>query len=183
VHGFSPDGNTLLYSGIAEGGYYYDLEIFTLDLTTGEFNQLTDNDEWDEHAHFTADNRIIWVSSEGIPQAKGESLEDTVSNPPKLEYWIMNKDGSSKRCLSGFNNPEAPEYLAVAGGVGLGDFDVGQDTTSVVAKMRRGHSEELTVFILFDVESEPEKTSFLADASVYVTSTPVVLTAQSPYME
>jgi len=154
MHGFSPDGTKILFSGIEQGGYYYDLEIYLMDLTTGLMVQLTDNDEWDEHAHFTLDGQfIIWVSSEGIPQVKGSSLEDTVGNPPRLEYWIMNVDGSNKRRLSGFNDPDAPECVDVDGGIGLGDFDIGPDGKTIVAKMRRGRGQELTVLLEFDFET------------------------------
>ena len=153
VHGFSPDKKKILFSGVAEGKYYYDMEIYTMDVTTGEIVQLTDNDEWDEHAHFTVDGQhIIWVSSEGIPQPRGESLEDTVKNPPKLEYWVMNVDGSGKRRLSGFNDPGAPEYVDIPGGCGLGDFDVGPDGNTIVAKMRTGYAGEVTVLIEVDLD-------------------------------
>jgi Tol biopolymer transport system component len=144
MHGFSPDGQKILFSGVKQGGYYYDMEIYIMDLTTENIIQLTDNDEWDEHAHFTPDGKsIIWVSSEGVPQPKGESLEDIMATPPKFEYWIMNIDGSNKCQLSGFNDPTASEYWDVPGGAGLGDFDFGPDGNTIVAKMRRGRGQEL----------------------------------------
>jgi hypothetical protein len=64
----------------------------------------------------------------------------------------MNADGSGKRRLSGFNDPGAPEYIDTEGGIGLGDFDMGPDGTTIVAKMRRGQKEELTVLIEFNLE-------------------------------
>ncbi len=153
VHGFSPDGTKILFSGVENGGYYYDMEIYIMDVKTGEYEQLTDNDEWDEHAHFTRNGQhIVWVSSEGIPQNKGDSLEDIMVNPPKLEYWIMNVDGSNKKRLSGFNHPDAPEYLNMPEGVGLGDFEWGPDGTIIVAKMRRENKQEFTVLVVFDLD-------------------------------
>lgn len=159
VHGFSPDGTKILFSGVEEGKYYYDMEIYMMDLSTGKTTQLTYNDEWDEHVHFTSDGRsIIWVSSEGIKQPKGNSWEDIFQNPPILEYWMMNLDGSGKRRLSGFNDSNAPEYMDIEDGVGLGDFDIGPDGKTIVAKMRRGRGLELTVLIEFDFKAH------LADA-------------------
>jgi hypothetical protein len=153
VHGFSPDGTKILFSGVKSGGYYYDMEIYIMDVKTGEYQQLTDNDEWDEHAHFTLDGKyIVWVSSEGINQNKGDSLDDIIEYPPKLEYWIMNVDGSNKQRLSGFNHAGAPEYLNIKEGVGLGDFEWGPDGATIVAKMRREHKQEFTVLIEFDLE-------------------------------
>jgi hypothetical protein len=153
VHGFSPDGQKIVFSGIEEGKYYYDFEIYVMDLETGVTHQLTHNDEWDEHAHFTPDGRIIWVSSEGIPQVKGDNLQEIMSNPPKFEYWIMNADGSGKQRLSGFNHVGTPEYIDIEGGIGLGDFDVGPDGKTIVAKMRLGQGHERTVLIEFDLEN------------------------------
>ncbi|MBU7038719.1 MAG: PD40 domain-containing protein [Theionarchaea archaeon] len=153
VHGFSPDGKNILFSGIEEGKYYYDFEIYVMNVETGITHKLTDNDEWDEHAHFTPDGRIMWVSSQGIPQVKGGNLQDIMENPPKFEYWIMNSDGSGKRQLSGFNRPGTPEYTAIEGGIGLGDFDVGPDGKTIVAKMRMGRGHEKTVLIEFDLEN------------------------------
>jgi len=155
MHGFSPDGQTIIFSGVEEGEYYYDMEIYTMELATGQVNRLTENDEWDEHAHFTPDGRyIVWVSSEGIPQPKGDSLVHTVRNPPKFEYWIMCPDGSDKRRLSGFNHPTAPEYWPVPGGIGLGDFDFGPDGETIAAKMRHEHGQELLALIEFDFQAE-----------------------------
>ena len=153
MHGFSPDGTKILFSGIEEGGYYYDMEIYIMDVATGHTEQLTDNNEWDEHAHFTVDgNYIVWVSSEGILQPKGDSLEDIIADPPKLEYWIMSVDGSNKQRLSGFNHPGTPEYMDIPEGVGLGDFDWGPEGKTIVAKIRRGKKGEITALIEFDLQ-------------------------------
>ncbi len=156
THGFSPDGTEILFSGVEEGKYYYDMEIYLMNLTTGETTRLTDNDEWDEHAHFTPDGlSIIWVSSEGIPQSNGDSWDDTIKSSPKLDYWIMNADGSNKRRLSRFNDSNAPEYLFVEGSVGLGDFDIGPDGKTIVPKIQPGKGREITVLITFNFDALP----------------------------
>jgi Tol biopolymer transport system component len=149
VHGFSPDNKTILFSGIKENEYYYDMEIYTMELSSGRVRQLTDNDEWDEHAHFTPDGRqIIWPSSKDIPQPKGASLQDIIKNPPKLDYWIMNTDGSDKHRLSGFNDPNASEYLSVPVGIGLGDFDIHPKQKKIIAKLRYGRRNTIVVIEL-----------------------------------
>ncbi len=84
THGFSPDGGSVVFSGIPRGGYYWNMEIFTLDLASGSAAQLTSNDEWDEHAHFTNDGQhIIWGSSEGNDTVKGSTPQETLRNPPR----------------------------------------------------------------------------------------------------
>jgi polyhydroxybutyrate depolymerase len=150
THGFSPDGTKILFSGIEEGKYYYDMEIYTMDLTLGIATRLTDNDEWDEHAHFTPDGtHIVWTSSEGTPQKKSTSWGEMRENPLLLEYWVMNPDGSGKRKLSGFNDPASPDYMNWKGGVGLGDFDFSPDGKSIVVKMRKGFGGEIVALISF----------------------------------
>ena len=125
THGFSPDGRKILFSGVPQKKTYYDMEIFVMDLTTRVTRPLTLDDEWDEHAHFTADGRhIVWASSEGIPQLKGTA-------DPKLDYWVMKADGTGKRRLTGFNDPRFPEY--VPGGVAAADFDWGPDGMAMAA--------------------------------------------------
>jgi Tol biopolymer transport system component len=150
THGFSPDGKSILFSGIEGGGFYYDLEIYVMDLETGETTRLTSNDEWDEHAHFTPDGtHIVWTSSEGTPQKKSTSWGEMRENPLLLEYWVMNPDGSGKRRLSGFNDPLSPDYMNWKGGVGLGDFDFSPDGKSIIAKMRKGFGGEIAALISF----------------------------------
>lgn len=153
VHGFSPDGMSILFSGVESGGYYYDMEIYLMDLTTHTVKRLTHNDEWDEHAHFTPDgSHIVWVSSEGIAQRKGKTLIEIIENPPRLEYWIMDPDGTQKQRLSYFNDPFSPGFRDVSGGIGLGDFDIHPLEFKIVAKMREGTQRELTVLLLFSHE-------------------------------
>jgi len=150
THGFSPDGKKIIFSGIEEGKYYYDMEIYLMDLFTVRVTRLTYNYEWDEHAHFTPDGQhIVWVSSKDIPQRK----RNPILSSPKLEYWVMNPDGSGKRRLTYFNDPFAAEYMS--GGAGVADFDWGLDGKTIVAKMRKGRrpSKELTVLMEFDLES------------------------------
>ncbi|NIS82716.1 MAG: hypothetical protein GTO14_21510 [Anaerolineales bacterium] len=151
MHGFSLDGKTIIFSGVEWGKYYYDLEIYTMNITTGDLQQLTNNDEWDEHAHFSPDGEtILWVSSDETPQVKSDTLPGIIEHPPKFEYWIMNADGSCKRRLSGFNHPQSPEYWPMGGGIGLGDFDWGPDGKTIVAKWRLGYGREAVALIQFD---------------------------------
>jgi hypothetical protein len=149
THGFSPDGRLILYSGAPPGGNYYDLEIYLMDLESQQVTQLTDNDEWDEHAHFTPDgSRIVWTSSADIPQRKGRTR-------PFLDYWIMNLDGSGKQRLTYFNDPGSPEHIP--GGVAPADFDWAPDGRTIAAYIVRGRGAQEannpTVLIELEVPS------------------------------
>ncbi len=155
THGFSPDGQSLLFSGIPRGGYYWDMEIYTWELATQRLNQLTDNDEWDEHAHFSKDGRaILWSSSEGNEAVKGSTPRDTLQNPPPLDLWIMGRDGGRKRRLTHFNDPQAPEFLNAGGSVGIGDWSLGPDGRTAVIRLRNGTGQRSETVAL--VEFEPQ---------------------------
>ncbi|MFH1692196.1 MAG: hypothetical protein ABIC68_06520 [Candidatus Omnitrophota bacterium] len=150
THGFSPDDQALIFSGAPYGGHYYDMEIYLLDLKTKRSLRLTDNNEWDEHAHFTPDGcYIVWVSSQDIAQPKKTStFLDTLKNPPRLDFWIMNTDGSEKRRLSYFNDAQAAEYVDAPDGVQVGDFDIFLVGHKILAKMRCYHREIITEVFL-----------------------------------
>jgi acetyl esterase/lipase len=159
THGFSSDNRKIIFSIVPPGKYYYDMEIYTYDLTTQQLARLTENNEWDEHAHYSPDGTwIVWISSTDIPQVKPNSLEGMARNPPKTDVWItlaphasagVNTDGSNKRRLTRFNDPNAPEGRNASGGVIVGDLSWGPDSKSFVAKIQRGRVESI-VLVEFD---------------------------------
>ncbi|MDR7547717.1 MAG: hypothetical protein QN149_10620, partial [Armatimonadota bacterium] len=101
THSFSPDDGRLLFSGVPRGGTYFDLEIYSYELRSGRLLRLTQNREWDEHAHFTPDGRaIVWASSEGIAMRKDP-------RDLRLDYWTMAPDGRGKRRLTWYNESPA----------------------------------------------------------------------------
>jgi Tol biopolymer transport system component len=135
------------FSGVPQGKYYYDFEIYTLDLATKQLTRLTENDEWDEHAHYSPNGKtIVWASSTGIAQKKADSTEELIQNPPKLDYWIMNVDGSNKRRLTQFNDPNSPEALVMRGITG--DFSWGLDGTTIAAKVQHERTESVVLIEL-----------------------------------
>jgi len=151
THGFSPDDSKIIFCGYPNGCYFFDLEIYTLDLKTDELIGLTDDDEWDEHAHFFPDGRkIIWSSSAGVSQTKASNNQELLQNPTQLELWTMNPDGSGKQRLTYVNDPSAPEYVNSPIGAGLGDGSWSPDGKKYVAKLRPGRGNEMVVLIEFD---------------------------------
>lgn len=144
THAFSPDDRRILFAGIPVGGYYYDMDIYAYDLATGRLDRLNRNDEWDEHAQFTLDGtRIVWASSEGIPQRKGGQTPTEL----KLDYWIMGADGANPRRLTRFNDRSAPEY--VPGGEIAADFEFGPGGLTIVSKFGAAGRGERSMLITF----------------------------------
>jgi hypothetical protein len=102
-HGFSPDDRKIIYSGTPDVG----MEIYTLDLVTGQVERLTDSPRaWDEHAQFSPDGRkIAWMSSEGLRfRVWPFDLQ--------ADFWWMNADGSGKQRLTYFHEKGHPHRLA-----------------------------------------------------------------------
>jgi Tol biopolymer transport system component len=144
THGFSPDDRRMIFSAIPPGKYYFDMEIYTYDLSTQKLTRLTENDEWDEHAHYSPDGKwIVWISSAGIPQVKTQSFLEMARNPLKTDVWIMEADGSNKRRLTWFNDPKAPEASLAPRGLIVGDISWGPDNKSFAAKIQRDRIESI----------------------------------------
>ncbi|MBI4766963.1 MAG: PD40 domain-containing protein [Deltaproteobacteria bacterium] len=151
THGFSPDNKKLIFTVVPPGKYYFDMEIYTYDLSTQQLTRLTEDAEWDEHAHYSPDGKwIAWMSSAGIPQVKTRSFLEMARNPLKTDVWIMKADGSDKRRLTWFNDPKAPEARLAPRGLIVGDISWGPDNKSFAAKIQRGRIESIVL-----VESEP----------------------------
>lgn len=151
THGFSPDNRRIIFSVVPQGEYYYDMEIYTYDLTTQQLVRLTENNEWDEHAHYSPDGKIIaWMSSTDI-QVHSKSLAEMTRHPLKTDVWLMNADGSNKRRLTHLNDPSAPEGKDASRGVIVGDISWGPDSKSFVTKIQLGRTESI-VLVEFDAQ-------------------------------
>ena len=148
THGFSSDGSSIIYTAFPDGGYFFDTEIYTYHLQTGEIVQMTDNDEWDEHAHYSPDGtKIIWSSSSDIDQDKVFDQVDILKHPTQLDLWIMNSDGSEKERVTFLNETLPNEYYSLSLGGGLGDGAWSPEGTKYVVKMRAGRGTEQVILI------------------------------------
>lgn len=113
-HGFSADDRRILFSGnLLSGQVSIGLDIYELDLESGELIRLTESfTDWDEHAHYSPDNKkIAWMSSTDFDIIWGDILGDGWQKYLITELWLMNSNGSGKQRITHFNTPGYPEYL------------------------------------------------------------------------
>lgn len=132
-HGFSLDGSKIIFSGNPEAGQKeYGFDIYVFDLTSQKVVKITDTpNEWDEHAILSPDGKkIVWMSSQGI--------ENPHFSKVKTDFWIMNSDGSNKQRLTYFNDPYAPEYMPIAGGVVAADSSFSPDGKKIRKSLGSG---------------------------------------------
>jgi TolB protein len=93
----SPDGRYVIFTSTRSG----DLELWRLDLRTGEQLQLTDTPGYDGGAFFSPDSRrIVWRAS----RPQGEALAAYRSllarglvEPSAMQLYVANADGSDAR--------------------------------------------------------------------------------------
>lgn len=112
-HAFSGDASRVLFSGnLIEGQPSVGLDIYQMELGTGELTRLTGTDEdWDEHAHYSPDGkRIAWMSSTGFDIEWGDISGHNWKKYLITELWLMDVDGSKQERLTYFNTEGYPEY-------------------------------------------------------------------------
>lgn len=97
-HGFSPDGNYLLFCSNMKVNVscLTGNNIYKMEIATGKLTQLT-FERYNEHASFSPDGkRIIWGTNKDNRRGG-------------MDYWIMNADGSDKQRVTYFNKRGYPE--------------------------------------------------------------------------
>ncbi|MFH1312432.1 MAG: hypothetical protein ABIJ00_04315, partial [Candidatus Eisenbacteria bacterium] len=103
---FTLDGSKFLFCGnIVAGQDETEMDIYTLDLRSGQTRRLTYGGGWNETGHFSPDDsKIVWLSSSGYPIGAGSSGEYWWEQQ-RTDYWTMNADGSGKTQLTYNNKP------------------------------------------------------------------------------
>ncbi len=76
-HGWSPDGQTMVYTARRDGDY----DIYAIDINGGEEKRLTHATGLDDGPDYTPDGRFIYYNS---------------FSTGKMEIWRMNSDGTRK---------------------------------------------------------------------------------------
>ncbi len=113
-HGFSPDGNQILFSGnLEKNTSLVGMDIYVADREKGAVKNLTNSPRaWDRHAAFSPDGRkIVWMSTAGQDIPYMPLAEGRWERYLKAELWLMNADGSEPKQLTFFNTLGRSEYV------------------------------------------------------------------------
>ncbi|MCK4221445.1 MAG: PD40 domain-containing protein, partial [Dehalococcoidia bacterium] len=113
THAFSADDTRVLFTAGTSSGTWSGFDIWEMEIASGALTRLTaDPDIWDEHAHYSPDgSRIVWASSRGYAYDTKAVHWADAARSLKLDYWIMDADGSNKQRLTYFNEPGHDEYI------------------------------------------------------------------------
>jgi Tol biopolymer transport system component len=154
THSFSPDQALILFSGLPQGKWYFDSELYTYNLLSKVTMRLTDNNDWDQHAQYSPDGKwIAWISTAGISQPNTpSSLEAMLARPVRTEVWLMRADGSSKQRLTHFNDSTALEGSHAPVGVTCGNLAWGPDSRSFALQVQIGRNQSIDL-VEFDPSS------------------------------
>lgn len=123
-----------------------------MELASGELRKLTDEpDVWDEHAHYSPDGTtIVWASSRGYPYDNKTTGFGEVARSLKLDYWLMDADGTNKHRLTYFNQPGAIEYVGHQAIVA--DSSWSPDGKQLVATVLSGERRENAMIVIINLE-------------------------------
>ena len=126
AHGFSKDDKKILFASTFDHGNWWGPDIYFMDLETEKLKRLTFTDkDWDEHAHLSPNGeKIIWSTNRNYKR-KGRKRE------MRLEYWLMNVDGTEKVRATFFNELGYAESMGHQ--VLTGDNAWNSDGTKIVA--------------------------------------------------
>jgi Tol biopolymer transport system component len=109
----SPDGNKMVFTSMRNG----DLDLYVMNLKTGNTTQITNTLGYDGGAWFSPDgNKIIWRASR--PQTNAEIneyqalLKEGLVMPTQMEVFIANADGSDARQITSLGGANwAPNFM------------------------------------------------------------------------
>jgi len=112
-HGFSPDGNRILFSGnLEKNATRLGMDLYTFDLRTSKIVNLTQTTEaWDDFASYSPDGKkIAFASSQGLNLRFFGGGDSKWRENLKTELWVMNADGTEPKQLTFFHTFGAPEH-------------------------------------------------------------------------
>src|ERR1700733_11844575 len=100
----------LLVSGNLDGQNIYGMDLYSLNLTTGTYTNLTNTPTfWEEGSCIAPSGTIVYMSNKD--SAFTYNFNDFwVGQPMTRDYYSMNADGSNQQRLTFFNNPSSDDY-------------------------------------------------------------------------
>ncbi len=113
-HGFSPDGNLIIFSAnLHKKQPVFGMDLYTMDTRSNKLVALTNSEDvWDEFGTYSPDGKkIAWMSSANQNIRYYGMSGNRWRRFLKSELWLMNADGSDPKQLTFFNTAGSPEFV------------------------------------------------------------------------
>ena len=109
----SPDGKLMVYTSTKDG----DIEMYVMNLETGEEKRVTHTPGYDGGAWFSPDGkRLIWRASRPKTEEELKEYKDLLAEnlvaPTNMEVWVSDIDGSNAKQVTDFGQANwAPTFM------------------------------------------------------------------------
>jgi Tol biopolymer transport system component len=140
-HGFSGDGQKLVFTSGNDKKLLTTTKIFQLNLESGEHRELASG-QYNEVAHYTPRGQhIVWMTSRD-------------NRNHGTDYWVMDPDGNNKRRVTDFNNPKLKSFRGKA--IIAADHSFSPDGLRFAAYLQTDLIRQIGMTVI--IELDPAKT-------------------------
>lgn len=103
----------LLVAGNLDGQHEYGMDLYILDVVSGEVRQIVDTPSyWEEGACIApGGRRFAFMSNRESRYRLDFDDGNWATQPTERDYFLIDRDGRAEERLTYFNDPSAPEYL------------------------------------------------------------------------
>jgi len=141
--------NELLVSGNLDGQHEFGMDLYRLNLTTGDLTNLTNSPlDWEEGSCVAPSGKIVYMTNRDS-QYPLNFAADWVGQLVERDYYIMDGDGSNKERLTYFNVPGTAEYTGWRAVTII--CDVSPDGKTIAATVGRDFGDETTSWLHWTV--------------------------------
>jgi hypothetical protein len=140
-HGLSPDGTKIIFTANFEKSsnplIFFKQKIYTYDIARDKMVALA-TERYNEIAHYApVGHKIVWFNSVG-------------NKNRGTDYWSMNYDGSGKKRLTDFNNPQNASFKNKV--ITAVDFSFSPDGTRLAAYLQKNILTQAGMTVVIDLK-------------------------------
>lgn len=139
----------LLVAGNLDGQDIYGMDLYSLNLTTGTYTNLTNTPAyWEEGSCIAPSGKIVYMTNQNSDYLLNFS-QYWVGQPVERDYYIMDPDGSNKERLTFFNDPSFADYQGWRAAPIV--CDVTADGKTIVATIGRDYGTATQAYVVWEI--------------------------------